>query len=98
MSLGFFPDIPGVMVLVQFITSAHHSNCLIPETFRIHVIVFVVPLRDFPTRCPPHAIVGTNIIKAFSRYLIRYGMPITKDAAEDKALCRLLHFSIKVSK
>ena len=36
----------------------HHSNCSLScKLSRIHVIVTVVPLRNFPTRRSPHAIV-----------------------------------------
>ena len=36
----------------------HHSNCSLSlKLSRIHVIVSIVPLRNFPTRRSPHAIV-----------------------------------------
>src|SRR5215813_3229503 len=39
------------------------------ESPRVHIIVTIIPLRDFPTRRSPHAIVGADIIQSLLQIL-----------------------------
>src|SRR5262249_5824895 len=39
------------------------------ESPRGHIIVTIIPLRDFPTRRSPHAIVGADVIQSLLQIL-----------------------------